>query len=66
MDEAKSGGRDILSVRELAEYLGVRANTVYAALVRNELPHLRIGGRVLISKKAVDQILRGERSPERG
>jgi excisionase family DNA binding protein len=64
MEETNSE-RDVMTVAQLADYLGVRPNTVYGALGRNEIPHLRIGGRVLISKKVVDSILRGERTLER-
>lgn len=40
--------RPTLTVAEAAQVLGIGKNTAYEAIKRNELPHLRIGGRVLI------------------
>jgi predicted transcriptional regulator len=55
--------RDIMTVAELAACLNVQANTIYRALPR--LPHLKLSGKILISRKVIDEILRGERTLER-
>jgi excisionase family DNA binding protein len=46
--------RDVVGVREIASYLGLDARTIYGALARGEIPHLRIGGSVLVSRSVVD------------
>ena len=42
-----------LNVGEAAEYAGVCKDTIYTACERNELRHVRIGGRRCIRMKAV-------------
>jgi len=46
IDELKA--RPTLTVAETARVLGVGKNTAYEAIKRNELPSLKIGGRVLV------------------
>ena len=46
------------SVEEVCEILGVGRNTVYEALRRNELPSVRVGGRVVIPKAALDRLVK--------
>ncbi len=46
LDELKA--RPTLTVAEAALVLGISKNTAYEAIKRNELPSLKIGGRVLV------------------
>jgi excisionase family DNA binding protein len=52
--------REALSVEEVAELLGLGRNTVYDAANRGEIPHRRIGRRLLFSRTAVMEWLRGK------
>ncbi|TCA38487.1 DNA-binding protein [Rhizobium leguminosarum bv. viciae] len=54
--------RETSSVDEAAERLGIGRNQTYEAVRRGEIPHLRIGKRVLILTAALDRILAGEQS----
>lgn len=45
------------TVDEVAEILGVGRSTLYDAIVRDEIPVIRIGRRILISKAQLDEIL---------
>ena len=49
-----------LSVMETSRILVLSRNSVYQAIHRGEIPHLRIGKRILISKVALDKLLSGE------
>ena len=44
---------DIMTADELAELLGVNRKTVYDAVQRGEIPHRRLGRRVLFERGAV-------------
>lgn len=46
-----------LSVREAARLLGIGMNQAYAAAHRGELPVLKIGGRILVSRQALEEML---------
>lgn len=48
-----------MSVREAAEVLGVGRNTLYDAVARGEIPCVRIGHRVLIARRTVDELVGG-------
>jgi excisionase family DNA binding protein len=45
------------SVDEAASALGVNPRTVYEAIARGELPHTRVGRRIVIGRKALDDFL---------
>ena len=62
MDAAshKESDDDVMTVVEVAEYLRLLPNTIYAALARKELPHMRIGGSIRISRRVVTEFLRGQ------
>lgn len=42
---------------EVGDILGLRKNAVYAAAHRGEIPTIRIGGRILVPKSALDRML---------
>ena len=45
--------RDILCADDVAAWLGVDRKTVYYAATRNQIPHQRLGKRVLFSRAAL-------------
>jgi excisionase family DNA binding protein len=51
--------RDAMSADEVADFLTVDRKTVYAAVLRNEIPHRRLGKRILFSRNALALWLRG-------
>lgn len=51
----------VLSVDEAARLLGgLDRKTIYGAIARGELPALRLGRRILISRAVLDRMLSGE------
>ena len=46
-----------LSVRDAAKFLGLPPSTVYSAIARDELPHMRVGKRILISVTVLKRLL---------
>jgi excisionase family DNA binding protein len=46
---AQAGG-EVMNVDDAAAFLGVDRNTVYDAAGRDEIPHRRIGKRILLSR----------------
>jgi excisionase family DNA binding protein len=57
--QAASAMRDAMSADEVAAFLSVDRKTVYAAVVRNDIPHRRLGKRILFSRAALALWLRG-------
>lgn len=53
--------REALSIEEAANLLGVGRNTAYAAAKSGELPNIRIGGRILVPRVQLDELLEGKR-----
>lgn len=51
---------DVLTVKVVADVLQVAENTVYEAIRRHELPAVRIGRRVIVSKSALIRYLQGD------
>ena len=43
--------QDILTVDEAAEFLRISRNSLYDAINRDEVPHRRIGRRIILSKE---------------
>ena len=52
--------RATLSVKEAARVLGVGKNQLYAAVKVGEMPVVRIGSRLLISRAVLERMLSGE------
>jgi excisionase family DNA binding protein len=48
---------DTMSIREFCKTMGVGRNSAYNAINAGEIPHLRIGKRILISRKIVAEML---------
>jgi excisionase family DNA binding protein len=57
---------EILTVEEVAEYLGLGRSTCYDAARRGELPVLRVGRRLLIPKARLEEMLGGGTEPNGG
>ena len=55
--------RGCLTVRETAEYLGVKPCTVYEWTRLGILPHVRIQRRVLYRLKSLDRFLESRETP---
>jgi len=53
-----------LSVAEAGRLLGLGRNSSYKAARRGELPTLRIGGRILVPREALERMLRETGTPE--
>lgn len=51
--------RDAMTADEVAAFLAVDRKTVYAAVLRNDIPHRRMGKRILFSRDALTVWLRG-------
>ena len=63
--EAEMSAAEVISVAELAELLGVAPNTVYEAASRGEIPHRRLGRRLIFSRVAVLEWLHGKEPANR-
>lgn len=49
--------RTTLTMEEVAEYLGISYWLVGQLVKKNELPHFRVGGRILFRKKVIDNFM---------
>lgn len=49
--------RQILTVQEIANYIGVSRDLIYKMVRTNEIPFIRIGKRLLFRKESIDQWL---------
>lgn len=47
--------KQFYSVKEVATMLGVTRNAVYIRVQKGEIPHKRLGTRILIPKKFIDE-----------
>lgn len=50
---AHGGAREVLNVDEAAAFLGVSRWALYASVGRQEVPHRRVGKRILFSRRAL-------------
>lgn len=59
---------DVITVIEAAKLLKVGKNAVYDAIKRGELPHLRVGKHIRLSRQAVMRALNscGPQDPKKG
>lgn len=58
--------QEALSVSQVATLLGVCTKSVYEAASRGELPHRRLGRRLLFSRKTLLEWLHERKTPARG
>jgi len=59
------GTKLVLSVRETASMLGISRNSAYEGIRRGEIPHLRVGKRLLVPRLILERML-GRASNESG
>jgi excisionase family DNA binding protein len=63
MDEQQKASpvqeRKVYTVPEAGRLLGIGRNSAYQAANAKEIPTIRIGGRVLVPKAALDRLLAG-------
>jgi excisionase family DNA binding protein len=52
--------RMTLTVEETAKRLGIGRNQAYEAIHRGEIPHIRIGRRLLVPEAALDRMVGAE------
>lgn len=52
--EGLSLERQTITVKELANYLGVHTDTIYAMVKQKQIPHLKIQNRILFTREAID------------
>ncbi len=45
------------TVRETAKLLGLSRNSIYQGVLTNEIPHIKVGRRILIPKAAIERML---------
>jgi excisionase family DNA binding protein len=48
-----------LTVEETAKLLGLSRNSAYQGIATGEIPHIKVGKRILIPRKALEKILEG-------
>jgi excisionase family DNA binding protein len=48
-----------LTVNATAKMLGISRMSAYQGVKRNEIPHIRVGGRILIPREALKRLLEG-------
>ncbi|WP_026909118.1 helix-turn-helix domain-containing protein [Paucisalibacillus globulus] len=46
--------RQTLTVKDVANYLGVHTDTVYTMVKINQIPHLKLGKRILFTRESID------------
>ena len=51
--------RQTYTIEETAKILGLGRSSAYAAAARGEIPTLRIGRKLLVSRKALERLLAG-------
>ena len=53
----------VLSVNECAKMLKISRSSVYQGCLTGEIPHIKIGRRILIPKRALEKMLEGDGKP---
>ena len=53
-------GKVVLNVNEVAEMLDLSRNSIYSGLKRGEIPHIRVGKRLLIPRAALEAMLKSK------
>ena len=51
--------RQTYTIEETAKILGLGRSSAYAAAARGEIPTIRIGRKLLVSRKALERLLAG-------
>jgi len=64
MEATEKTERITLDVPEVARRLGISRAAAYYAVKRGQIPHLKIGKRILIPRAALDRFLAGAEPSE--
>lgn len=59
MTAAENSQRQTYTVTEVAEILGIGRNTAYESCRNGEIATIRIGGRILVPRYVIDELLTG-------
>ena len=59
MPDSTDSQSPVLTVEEARLLLRLSRNSMYAAISRQEVPHLKIGRRILIPRKALERLVDG-------
>ena len=59
MPDSTDSKSPVLTVEEARILLRLSRNSMYAAIARQEVPHLKIGRRILIPRKALERLMDG-------
>ena len=51
--------KNLLTVAECAAFLNIHTMTCYKYLQKNEIPHVKLGGKRLISKEVILEFIKG-------
>ena len=54
---------NLLSVRQVAELLGLRKQTVYVLVMRRQIPHLKIGEALRFDPDAIRDFIEEKKQP---
>jgi excisionase family DNA binding protein len=57
MEECDVKDADIMTADEVGRFLGLSRNTVYEGAGRGEIPHRRVGRRLVFSRAAIERWL---------
>ena len=49
-----------VTVQEAADLVGISRTLAYELIARGELPHLRLGRRILVPRRAIEELLHGD------
>jgi len=60
MKKLENDRKQTYTIKEAKRLLGVGTNAVYNAAHRGEIPVIKIGGRLLVPKAALDRMLNPE------
>lgn len=53
----ENSGRLTLTVDETAKLLGLSRNSAYQGILSGEIPHVRVGKRILVPRVALEKML---------
>ena len=56
--------KTVLSVEEVAAYLGIGRTLAFEAVARGDIPHWKIGRRIVVSKRVLDRLLEGNEAAD--
>lgn len=52
-----------LNIQQIANYLGIKASTLYSLVEKSGIPHYRVGRLVRFKKSEVDEWMEGQKEP---